>query len=323
MRSAAERTIVASGRSLDLVDQVDYRVATTPAHKDEIYNLRYRAYLREGAIKASADERVVDQFEDAPNAWTFGVYFDGELYSSIRISVLTSEWRMSPSVELFGDVLHPRLDKGEIFIDSTRFVADPDKARNFPELPYVTVRLGSMAGVYFHADYGLAIVRPNHVWAADITYIPMRRGFVYLFAVLDWASRRVLAWRLSNTLTTDFCLDAVREAITQYGCPEIFNTDQGCQFTSQEFTGLLKDQGIQISMDGKGCWRDNVFVERLWKSIKYEEVYLHAYDTVSAAHQGLERYLMFYNQTRPHQALDGQTPDQVYADNLTTRRTAA
>jgi putative transposase len=177
--------------------------------------------------------------------------------------------------------------------------------------------------IYPYLLRGLDIVRLNHVWAADITYIPMRRGFMYLFAVLDWASRRVLAWRLSNTLTTDFCLDAVREAITQYGCPEIFNTDQGCQFTSQEFTGLLKDQGIQISMDGKGCWRDNVFVERLWRSIKYEEVYLQAYATVSAAHQGLERYLMFYNQTRPHQALDGQTPDQVYSDHLTTRRTAA
>ena len=122
----------------------------------------------------------------------------------------------------------------------------------------------------------LAISRPNHVWAADITYIPMARGFVYLFAVLDWASRRVLAWRLSNTLTTDFCLDAVQEAITRYGPPTIFNTDQGCQFTSQEFTGLLTPHGIQISMDGKGCWRDNVFVERLWKSIKYKEVYLHA-----------------------------------------------
>jgi putative transposase len=177
--------------------------------------------------------------------------------------------------------------------------------------------------IYPYLLRGLDIVRPNHVWAADITYIPMRRGFVYLVAILDWASRRVLAWRLSNTFTTDFCLDAVREALTQYGCPEIFNTDQGCQFTSQEFTGLLKDQGIQISMDGKGCWRDNVFVERLWKSIKYEEVYLHAYDTVSAAQQGLARYLMFYNQTRPHQALDGQTPDGVYFDNLTTRQTAA
>ena len=151
----------------------------------------------------------------------------------------------------------------------------------------------------------------------------MARGFVYLFAVLDWASRRVLAWRLSNTLTTDFCLDAVQEAVVRYGTPEIFNTDQGCQFTSQEFTELLTHHGIQVSMDGKGCWRDNVFVERLWKSIKYEEVYLHAYDTVEAAHQGLERYLTFYNETRPHQALDGQTPDQVYYENRTTRRTAA
>ncbi|MFZ1555528.1 MAG: IS3 family transposase [Nitrospira sp.] len=177
--------------------------------------------------------------------------------------------------------------------------------------------------VYPYLLRDLKISRPNHVWAADITYIPLARGFVYLFAVLDWASRRVLAWRLSNTLTTDFCLEAVRDALAHDGTPDIFNTDQGCQFTSQEFTGLLMHHGIQISMDGKGCWRDNVFVERLWKSIKYEEVYLHAYDTVSAAHQGLERYLTFYNQTRPHQALDGQTPDQVYYDNLTTRLTAA
>jgi hypothetical protein len=162
MRSAAESTTVAGGRFADLLDQVDYRLAETPAEKEEIYNLRYRAYLREGAIRPSADQRVVDQFEDAPNAWTFGVYFQGELYSSIRVSVLTSEWRMSPSVELFGDVLHPELDKGLVFIDSTRFVADPEKARNFPELPYVTVRLGSMAGVHFNADYGLAIVRPEH-----------------------------------------------------------------------------------------------------------------------------------------------------------------
>lgn len=120
----------------------------------------------------------------------------------------------------------------------------------------------------------LTITRPNHVWASDITYIPVQRGFVYLCAILDWASRRVLAWRLSNTLTTDFCVEAVQEAISRYGAPEIFNTDQGCQFTSQEFTGLLNDQGIQISMDGTGRWRDNVFVERLWRSLKYEEVYL-------------------------------------------------
>ncbi len=177
--------------------------------------------------------------------------------------------------------------------------------------------------VYPYLLRDLAISRPNHVWAADITYLPMARGFVYLCAVLDWASRRVLAWRVSNTLTTDFCLEAVQDALANYGTPEIFNTDQGCQFTSQEFTGLLKAHGIQISMDGKGCWRDNVFVERLWKSIKYEEVYLHAYETVRAAHQGLERYLTFYNQARPHRALDGRTPDAVYLDNLPTRRTAA
>ena len=163
MRSAAEPTTAATGRLLDPLDQVDYRLAQTAEEKEAIYRLRYRAYLREGAIQPSAEQRVVDQFEDAPNAWTFGVYFHGELYSSIRISVLTSEWRMSPSVELFGDVLHPKLDQGLVFIDSTRFVADPDKARNFPELPYVTVRLGSTAGVHFNADYGLAIVRPEHM----------------------------------------------------------------------------------------------------------------------------------------------------------------
>jgi putative transposase len=177
--------------------------------------------------------------------------------------------------------------------------------------------------IYPYLLRDLTISRLNHVWAADITYIPMSRGFVYLFAVLDWASRRVLAWRLSNTLTTDFCLDAVQEAIGRYGPPEIFNTDQGCLFTSQAFTELLTHHGIQISMDGNGCWRDNVLVERLWKSIKYEEVYLHAYDTIEAAHQGVARYMTFYNQTRPHQALDGLTPDQVYSDNLTTRLTAA
>lgn len=177
--------------------------------------------------------------------------------------------------------------------------------------------------VYPYLLRQLAITRPNHVWAADITYLPMQRGFVYLCAILDWASRRVLAWRLSNTLTTDFCLEAVREAITRYGCPEIFNTDQGCQVTSQEFTGLLKDHGIQISMDGTGRWRDNVFVERLWRSLKYEEVYLHAYETVHDAHRAVARYMTFYNQIRPHRALDGRTPDCVYWENQPARPTAA
>ena len=170
--------------------------------------------------------------------------------------------------------------------------------------------------VYPYLLRNLQINRPNQVWAADITYIPMRRGFVYLFAVLDWASRRVLSWRVSNTLTTDFCIEAVQEAINRYGLPAIFNTDQGCQFTSLEFTSLLKDNGIQISMDGRGCWRDNVFVERLWKSVKYEEVYLHAYDSVTEAKRGLEKYFTFYNQRRPHTALDDKTPDEFYFDNL-------
>ena len=177
--------------------------------------------------------------------------------------------------------------------------------------------------VYPYLLRDLKIDRPNQVWATDITYIPMRRGFVYLIAVLDWHSRRVLSWRVSNTMTTDFCLDAVREAIVRYGVPEIFNTDQGSQFTSSEFTGLLKEHGIQISMDGKGCWRDNVFVERLWKSVKYEEVYLKAYDSVSAAKVSLGKYLTFYNTRRPHQSLDGQTPDAIYFVDLPQDRLAA
>ena len=155
----------------------------------------------------------------------------------------------------------------------------------------------------------LAVTRPNQVWAMDITYIPMARGFVYLVAVLDWFSRKVLAWRLSVTLETAPCLEARNEAIRRFGTPDIMNTDQGSQFTSIDFLKALKDADIQISMDGKG---DNVFVERLWRSIKYEEVYLHAYDSVSVAQSGLARYLTFYNTRRPHSSLDGQTPDQAY-----------
>lgn len=177
--------------------------------------------------------------------------------------------------------------------------------------------------VYPYLLRNLKIDRSNLVWATDITYIPMRRGFVYLVAIVDWHSRRVLSWRLSNTLTTDFCLDALQEAIMRYGRPEIFNTDQGSQFTSLEFTQRLKDNDIAISMDGKGCWRDNVFVERLWKSVKYEEVYLKAYDSVSEAKAHLGRYLDFYNARRPHQSLDGQTPDEIYFAALPQERGTA
>jgi len=162
----------------------------------------------------------------------------------------------------------------------------------------------------------LAITRANHVWAMDISYIPMARGFVYLAAVIDWHSRKVLAWRLSISMDTSFCTEAVEEAIARYGKPEIFNTDQGSQFTSSEFTGLLHGHGIRISMDGKGCWRDNVFVERVWRSIKYEEVYLHAYETVSAAREGIGRYINFYNTRRPHSSHQAQTPDVVYFASL-------
>ena len=146
----------------------------------------------------------------------------------------------------------------------------------------------------------------------DITYIPMARGFVYLTAVMDWFSRRVLAWRLSITMEVEFCIEAVEEALARHGRPEIFNTDQGSQFTSADFTGLLLDNAIAISMDGKGAWRDNVFVERLWRSVKYEEVYLRAYDSVTEARTSLGRYLTFFNGKRPHSSLDARTPDQAY-----------
>lgn len=158
----------------------------------------------------------------------------------------------------------------------------------------------------------LTVTRPNHVWAADITYIPMARGFVYLVGIMDWASRKVLSWRLSATLTSDFCVAALEEALDRFGCPEIFNTDQGSQFTSAEFLNVLRRRQIQISMDGKGCWRDNVFVERLWRSVKYEAVYLHGYETVSDVRTGLTRYFQFFNQRRPHRALARRTPNQVF-----------
>lgn len=158
----------------------------------------------------------------------------------------------------------------------------------------------------------LRVDRANQVWAMDITYIPMSRGFVYLAAVVDWHTRRVLAWRLSITMETGFCMEAVEEALAKHGKPEIFNTDQGSQFTSLDFTGLLKQHDIAISMDGKGAWRDNVFVERLWRSVKYEEVYLRAYDSVAEARISLGRYFDFYNRVRPHSALGRQTPDQAY-----------
>ena len=158
----------------------------------------------------------------------------------------------------------------------------------------------------------LVIERPNQVWCADITYLPMRRGFLYLVAVMDWATRKVLSWRVSNTLDVEFCLEALVEALARFGRPEIFNTDQGGQFTSPRFTGVLRQAGVRISMDGRGRWLDNVFIERLWRSLKYECVYLHAFETGSELRAGLARWIGFYNAGRPHSALAGLTPDEAY-----------
>jgi putative transposase len=176
--------------------------------------------------------------------------------------------------------------------------------------------------IYPYLLRGLTIDRPNQVWATDITYIPMACGFVYLCAVMDWFARRILAWRLSITMEADFCVEALEEALVRYDRPQIFNTDQGSQFTSEPFTDLLIANDIAISMNGKGAWRDNVFVERFWRTVKYEEVYLRAYDSVGEARTSIGRYLNFYNSRRPHSSLDRRTPDQAYFNPLPLRRAA-
>jgi putative transposase len=176
--------------------------------------------------------------------------------------------------------------------------------------------------IYPYLLRGVPVTRPNQVWAMDITYIPMARGFVYLAVVLDWFSRRVLSWRVSITMEAAFCVETLEDALAKHGKPAIFNTDQGSQFTGMAFTGVLIKNGIAISMDGKGAWRDNVFVERLWRSVKYEEVYLRAYDSVSDARTSIGRYLGFYNCRRPHSSLDAATPDQAYFNPLPLRMAA-
>ena len=171
--------------------------------------------------------------------------------------------------------------------------------------------------IYPYLLRGLVIERANQVWAADITYVPIGRGFLYLVAIMDWASRAVLAWRLSNTLDADFCVRALEEALTRFGTPEIFNTDQGSQFTSTAFTSVLQRTGVRISMDGRGRWLDNVFIERLWRSLKYEEVYLKSYADGREARAGIAAWIVFYNATRPHQALDGRAPMTVWRAGMT------
>ena len=176
--------------------------------------------------------------------------------------------------------------------------------------------------IYPYLLRGLPITRSNQVWAMDITYIPMKRGFVYLTVVMDWYSRRVLSHRISITMDTSFCLDALEEAVEKYGKPEIMNTDQGSQYTSLAFTQYLKENEIRISMDGKGAWRDNVFIERLWRTVKYEHVYLHAYESTSEAKSKIGNYFGFYNRRRPHSKLDRLTPDQFYYNSLPSKEAA-
>ena len=176
--------------------------------------------------------------------------------------------------------------------------------------------------IYPYLLRNVAVTRVNQVWSTDISYSTMKRGFVYLVAVIDWFSRRVLSWKLSITMDVSFCLDALDEALSRYGKPEIFNTGQGSQFTSEAFTGHLKKEGIAISMDGKGRWCDNVFMERFWRSIQYEEVYLHAYESVSEARSRIGRYIQFFNNRRPHSSLQAQTPDQVYSNRSPEQRAA-
>lgn len=175
-----------------------------------------------------------------------------------------------------------------------------------------TSRPSPQHAVYPYLLRGVAVVRPNQVWSADITYIRLRQGFVYLVAVVDWYSRKVLSWRLSNTMETTFCVDCLEQALQDYGQPEIFNTDQGSQFTSEAFTGRLKSKGIAISMDGRGRALDNIFVERLWRSVKHEDIYLKGYATLPELFIGLTEYFVFYNTERPHQSLQYKTPDVVY-----------
>lgn len=167
--------------------------------------------------------------------------------------------------------------------------------------------------VYPYLLRDVVIDRPNQVWCADLTYIPMRRGFLYLAAIMDWATRKVLSWRVSNTMEVEFCIEALEEALQRFGRPDIFNTDQGSQFTSPRFTGVLQDAGVRISMDGRGRWMDNVFIERLWRSLKYECVYLYAFETGSQLRTGLSKWVAYYNARRPHSSLGGGTPDEAYA----------
>ena len=243
---------------------------------------------------------------------------EGDLRLMRRIDEIHLEYPFAGS-RMLRDIL-----RREGFISGRRHVATLMRRMNIEALyrrPN-TSRRHPTHPVYPYLLRGMTVTRPGQVWAMDITYIPMSRGFVYLAVVIDWFSRKVLAWRLSITMDTAFCIETVEEALERYSTPEIFNTDQGSQFTSMAFTSLLERNEIAISMDGKGSWRDNVFVERLWRSVKYEEVYLKAYESVSEARTSIDRYIVFCNSRRPHSSLGGMTPDEFYARLLPEDRAA-
>jgi putative transposase len=244
---------------------------------------------------------------------------DADLKLMRRIDELHLEYPFAGSRMLKGLLIDEGHDVGRLHVATLMKKMGIEAIYRRPN----TSKLAPGHKVYPYLLRNLAGTRPNQVWAMDITYVPMSRGFVYLAAVVDWFSRKVLAWKLSITLAADFCVEALEEALARHGRPGIFNSDQGSQFTSAEFIKVLKAAQIAISMDGKGAWRDNVFVERLWRTVKYEEVYLRAYASVSEARASIGRYLGFYNGTRPHSSLGGQTPDQAYFNQPTPIPAAA
>lgn len=254
-----------------------------------------------------------------------GIYYKPVPLSAVEIELM----RQIDEIHLLYPFYGSRNIRNELW--SRGYNVGRDKVRRLMrrmgiEALYVKPKLSWMDPKHAKYPYllrDLQIRQANQVWCADITYIPMARGFCYLVAVMDWSSRMVLAWRLSNTLDSSFCIEALEEAIATYGCPEIFNTDQGSQFTAEAFTDTLQSKNIAISMDGKGRWMDNVFIERLWKSVKYEDIYLKSYGSMTETRRGLSEYFKFYNEKRWHQNFDRKTPSMVYFDSLAQKQAAA
>ena len=254
-----------------------------------------------------------------------GIYYNPVLLSAIDMELM----RQIDEIHLLYPFYGSRNIRNELWAKGYNLGRDRVRRlmrRMGIEALYVKPRLSISHPGHIKYPYllrGLEITKANHVWATDITYIPMSRGFCYLVAIMDWASRKVLAWRLSNTLDSAFCVDALEEAIAKFGCPEIFNTDQGSQFTAEAFTNTLRVNNIAISMDDKGRWMDNVFIERLWKSVKYEDIYLKAYASMTEVRNGLVSYFKFYNEKRWHNSFDRMTPNMVYFGTLAQKQAAA